>query len=77
MLMQVLSLTQEQINALPDTERQAIVQLVSCCALPYTAKRSLNNTIHSATSSWALLACKALCIATTCARDSPLWIFAF
>ncbi|KAF8698398.1 hypothetical protein AX14_001138 [Amanita brunnescens Koide BX004] len=27
MLMQVLSLTQEQINALPETERQAIVQL--------------------------------------------------
>ncbi|KAF8635549.1 hypothetical protein AX15_000202 [Amanita polypyramis BW_CC] len=28
MLMQVLSLTQEQINVLPETERQAIVQLV-------------------------------------------------
>ena len=32
MLMQVLSLTQEQINALPETERQAIVQLVSTSA---------------------------------------------
>jgi cleavage stimulation factor subunit 2 len=77
MLMQVLSLTQEQINALPETERQAIVQLVSADSLPHTAKRSLNNAIHSATSSWALLACKAVCVATTCARDSPLWIFAF
>jgi hypothetical protein len=28
MLMQVLSMTQEQINGLPDTERAAILQLV-------------------------------------------------
>lgn len=46
MLMQVLSLTQEQINALPDAERSAILQLVSIvsCSFrqllvkPFTAK---------------------------------------
>ena len=39
MLMQVLSLTPDQINALAESERAAIMQLVSHCYYFYTLVR--------------------------------------
>lgn len=51
MLMQVLSLTPDQINALPATERDAIQQLVSGHINVNFQFLTLDN--HSATNLWA------------------------
>lgn len=44
MLMQMLQLTDEQINALPPNERQAILQLVSTSPLPILTALPQDNS---------------------------------
>ena len=46
MLMQVLSLTPDQINALAESERAAIMQLVSHCYYFYTLVRLMFSCVE-------------------------------
>jgi len=56
MLMQVLSLTPDQINALAESERAAIMQLVSHCYYFYTLVRLMFFFLCRGVSLWARLA---------------------